>query len=59
MLERLRLQLERRHRIDIAAADLRAALLLPPLNGLVLRYPEQVLVPSDVQILVWNEDVDA
>ncbi len=59
VLERLRLQLERRHRIDIAAADLRAALLLPPLNGLVLRYPEQVLVPSDVQILVWNEDVDA
>ncbi|MDQ3565197.1 MAG: hypothetical protein M3436_14005 [Pseudomonadota bacterium] len=59
VLERLRLQLKRRHRIDLAAADLRAALLLPPLNGLVLRYPEEVRVPSDVQILVWNEEVDA
>lgn len=59
VLERLRLQMKRRHRIDIAAADLRAALLLPPLSGLVLRYPEEVRVPSDVQILVWNEDVDA
>lgn len=59
VLERLRLQLKRRHQIDIAAADLRAALVLPPLNGLILRYPEEVRVPSDVQILVWNEDVDA
>jgi len=55
MFERLRLWLGRQH-AEIPIADLRAALETAPLAASVLRYPRSVAEPSDVQILIWNDD---
>lgn len=58
VVERLRLRLKRR-RIEVTIEELRGALVQPPLSEQVLRYPREVRLPSDVQVLVWNEDAGA
>jgi hypothetical protein len=57
VLERLRLGLRRRHRLEVAISDLSAVVACPPLSERLIRYPRQVETPGEVQILIWNEEI--